>query len=96
MLIDRRRRRENQHQAAARLGIPFSAYQERELDKLDSRDLAPKIETLEANERCFLYRRRAGFTQARVARELGCCRWWLNQMERGVAPVDDLICYWEC
>ncbi len=40
-------------------------------------------------------RRRAGFTQARVAAELKVCRWWVNKMERGMASCDELLWYWE-
>jgi DNA-binding XRE family transcriptional regulator len=46
-------------------------------------------------ERCVLMRRRAGFTQKRVAKELGCSRAWVNKMERGEAKIDELLWYWE-
>lgn len=51
---------------------------------------------LSGPERCMLYRLRSGTTQAHIASELGVSRLWVNKMERGLAPCDDLIWYWEC
>lgn len=95
LLLDRRRRGETQVAAGRRWNVPHSRYSLWERDLADDAPTV-KIDQVEPHERCLLYRRRAKFTQARVARELGVCRWWLNQMERGVVPCDDLIWYWEC
>lgn len=100
LLIDRRRHGETQAQAAGRHGLrPFLYGQcERDSAPAGTKISVPTDKSLlplATHERCMLYRRRAGYTQARVARELKVCRWWLNQMERGVVPCDDLICYWE-
>ena len=98
LLIDRRRRGENQGEAAERLGLTRTSYgaMERDLqpDLLKPGQL-PKIGKLEVHERCLLYRRRVGKTQEEVALELKCCRWTVNQMERGLAPLHDLVSYWE-
>ena len=63
------------------------------------RDIVPgphvKIGRLEPHERCLLYRRRAGFTQAQVAEGLEMCRYWVNLMETGQAPCDNLLWFWE-
>lgn len=59
-----------------------------EMERMDVLPLAP-------HERCLLYRRRAGKTQAAIAEELKCCRYWVNQMERGEVPSDTLLWYWE-
>lgn len=46
-------------------------------------------------EYCFLLRKRAGLTQQSVAYSLGKSRWWVNQMERGLADCTELLKYWE-
>lgn len=40
---------------------------------------------------CLILRRRAGFTQAQVAKKIGCCPFWVRQMELGL--IDDLKLY---
>jgi DNA-binding XRE family transcriptional regulator len=47
-----------------------------------------------AAEQCFIARRRAGRSQAEVARDLGRCRYWVNRMELGLAPCHELTDYW--
>lgn len=54
-----------------------------------------RVGTITTQERCWLYRRRAGKLQREVAEELGVSRVWVNNMERGLAPVQDLVTYWE-
>jgi transcriptional regulator with XRE-family HTH domain len=46
-------------------------------------------------ERCFLYRRRGSYLQKDVAAQLGCSRYWVNQMELGEVNCDDLLWFWE-
>lgn len=65
-----------------------------ERDVVNGPELA-QFEALEPHERALIYRRRANLTQGAVAKDLQCCRYWLNLMETGRAPVDDLIQYWE-
>jgi DNA-binding XRE family transcriptional regulator len=93
LMLARRRRGENQTAAARRLGVPYSRYSLWERDELDG---APHEEviTIEPHEACLLHRRRAGVTQGYLAQELGCCRWWLNQMERGLVDNKSLVEYW--
>ncbi len=93
LLIDRRRRGETQGQAAERHNTTHFMYGKCERDVVDGP--AIKIAALRVFECCLLYRRRAGFTQAQVAGELNRCRWWVNQMERGEMPCDELVWYWE-
>jgi DNA-binding XRE family transcriptional regulator len=95
-LLDRRRRKETQIQAAKRHGVSRGIYSVVERDVFLPETLKPpKLDRIEPHERCLLYRRRANCTQAQVAKDLEYCRWWVNQMERGVAPVDILLWYWE-
>jgi DNA-binding XRE family transcriptional regulator len=97
LLLDRRRRGESQAAAAQRLGASYHIYSGAELDRWEIEGVqAPALGKLDAHERCVLYRRRAECTQAEVAKELGVCRWWLNQMERGLQPCQALLDYWEC
>lgn len=93
LLIDRRRRGETQRQAAHRLGTTSFMYGKWERDVVDCPSV--KIILLRPHERCLLYRRRAEKTQAAVALDLVCCRWWVNQMERGKVCSDVLLWYWE-
>ena len=95
LLIYRRRRGETQHQAASRLGITRDVYSSWERTKRANTHPPLKIGRLHTHERCLLYRRRVGKSQQQVANSLGCCRYWVNQMERGKVPCHMLVCYWE-
>lgn len=95
LLIDRRRRGESQGEAAKRQYISHFTYGQAERDFKRANTLAPIIKRLQPHERCLLYRRRVGRTQDDVAKELGVCRWWLNQMERGKVSCDALLWFWE-
>ncbi|MCK5639571.1 MAG: XRE family transcriptional regulator [Gammaproteobacteria bacterium] len=95
LIIVRRRKEETQKNAAARFGVSLDMYSRWERG-LDPRAPRQKIGRLENHEVCFLYRRRSNKTQEEIAEALDCCRWWVNKMEQGNAPCDDLISYWEC
>lgn len=102
LVIWRRRRGWTQSFAAATLHMSYAQYSkwERDLEEFKIRVEHPEAaeitaSKLKAHEKCFIYRRRCRKTQAEVAAELGCCRWWVNQMERGVVPCDELVWYWE-
>lgn len=97
LLIERRRLGQTQVEAARRYRVTRALYGAWERLGTEAEIRAPtvRIGSLQPHERCLLYRRRAGFTQARVAEELQCCRWQVNQMERGLASVDNLLWYWE-
>lgn len=95
LLLDRRRRGENQHEAAARLGIPFRTYVGWERKGGDISVAMPKLGDLTDHECCLLYRRRTGFTRERVAQELGVSKQWVTMMEHGQAPCGRLLEYWE-
>jgi DNA-binding XRE family transcriptional regulator len=103
-LIRRRRLGLTQAQAAKRWKIPAHIYARIENDDAEvqhkrtfgmpfamlSGDERPK-----AHERCLIMRRRCKKTQTTVAKELGCSRYWLNQMELGKVSCDTLLWYWE-
>jgi len=93
LLIKRRRLGEDQHSAAKRHGVSQSMYGKWERDEVDGPEV--NILPLRAHERCLLYRRRSGDTQEDVAAQMGCCRYWLNLLEKGDVPCDKLLWFWE-
>ena len=96
LMLLRRRLGETQKDAAIRNCVPLSRYSlwERDLDQGPRPGIT--LESLAPHERCLLYRRRVGWTQKKVAADLGCCRRWMNMMERGEVDSSALVCYWEC
>lgn len=52
------------------------------------------LRSLASYEQCFIARRRSGVSQAKVAADLGRCRYWVNRMELGLAPCHELTSYW--
>lgn len=104
LLVDRRRRGLSQGEAAARYLLEPWQYglAERDDSELSPdvwawvQTIAPRIRSseLRPNERCLLLRRRARLTQEEVAEHMGRSRWWVNQMERGEAPCDELLEHW--
>ncbi len=94
LITDRRRRKETQAVAAKRFNETPFIYGRWERDD-DEGPSIRSVRPLRKYEQCLLYRRRAGTSQSEVARQLGRSRWWLNQMERGIQPCEELLCYWE-
>lgn len=98
LVVHRRRLKERQRASALRLGVSHTRYSRWERGLEDpGQDVVGsiKIGQLKPHEYCFLYRRRAGWTQERVATEMGVCRYWLNRMELGEADCSDLLEFWE-
>ena len=93
LVVDRRRRLETQVVAAVRHNTSSFIYGRWERDYQEG----PLIRSfpLRMCERCLLYRRRLGWSQDSVAFQLGRSRWWVNQMERGLVPCEELLSYWE-
>lgn len=100
LLLARLRAGETQAQTAERLGLSRKIYGLVEQDRRVLTTVVPAAgsigsRTIRPHERCLLYRRRAGWTQERVANDLDMSRWWVNQMERGLVSCDRLLWYWE-
>ncbi len=111
LLIWRVRSKKTQAQAARKLRMTPAKYATMEMGRasVEGRPATvltevnsfsvPKIpengKHLEAFERCLLYRRRTGKSQAVVAKGIKLSRYWVNRMERGLAPCDTLLWYWE-
>jgi hypothetical protein len=96
LLLDRRRWGFSQREYALFHNLSLREYQRAESgEKPLARSSVPRITELRASERCLIMRLRAGWTQARVAREAGWCRRWVMLMETGRAPCHELISFWE-
>lgn len=95
-ILHRRRQGVNQRLYAKGLGLSLSAYSllERGADVPDSIQV-PTLGPLQPHERCLMYRRRAGTTQAEVAKGLEHCRYSVQMMESGRVDCTDLLAYWE-
>lgn len=91
-MIARRRESLSQAAAADEYGVTLYRYRLWELDKCDPPVAA--IGSLADHERCFLLRRRKGWSLGEVADDLGCSSWWLTQMERGKVAASVLVDYW--
>jgi DNA-binding XRE family transcriptional regulator len=92
--IHRKRNSWSQRVAAKKYKLPLNTIILGEKDAPDVKVPVISIGRLEAGERCVLQRRRAGYTQKRVAKELKMCRYWVNQMENGTVDCTPLTSYW--
>ncbi len=93
LIIERRRLKEIQEDAAKRLNVSSYTYGRWERD--DEKGPMRRSFSLTEAERCLLYRRRLGWTQGEIAGLIGRSRWWINLMERDLVPCKELIAYWE-
>lgn len=94
-LVFRRRLEISQGAMAAICGVHREAYGQFERD--EGRELnfpAPAVEPLEDHEKCFIHRRRSGWTQEACASRMGITRYWFNLMELGKAPCELLVKFW--
>lgn len=95
LVLDRRRRGEDQRAAAARFGVSRTVYSRWERGVLDGPRPRLRAKSLTAPEICLVHRRRAGYKQDQVALALGVSRAWINRMERGLEGCERLLQYWE-
>lgn len=93
LLIDRRRALLSQKEAADAWSVSLYLYRRWEDDKSDPPRTS--VGRLEKFEVCLLKRRRSGLRVSDLAEKIGVSRWWLTQMERGEAPDDILVSWWE-
>ncbi len=92
LLINRRRFNQSQKDAAKEFKVKLYRYRAWESDERDPPSVS--IGRLEPYEACVIKRKRAGMLVRELAEKLGCCAWWLCQMEYGEAPVDALVAFW--
>lgn len=95
LLIDRRRRGENQTQAAARFYVSQTLYSLWERGKHKHIPRVRKLNgELTACEVCFLKRRREKLTQRELAFRMDYSEEWVKRMERGEVDGTALFKYW--
>lgn len=89
----RRRKNRTIEQAARSLKVSVHCYRAWERDVQEDAPVVG-LGQLTPQEKCVVMRRRSGKTTAQVAKEVGCCRLWLRQMEDGRADVAKLQEHW--
>jgi len=94
LMIKRRRLGKTQKEFAEEYGVSLSTYSVWEHTDVKTAPFV-KIRNLQPHEYCLLCRKRLGYTQRQVAKEIGISRYWLNQMEIGHRPCDNLLKYWK-
>jgi transcriptional regulator with XRE-family HTH domain len=94
LLIDRRRRGENQTQAAKRWRVSQTLYSLWERNKHTDIPRVGNLEPLKNYEKALLKRKRENLTQAQLAKRLGCSDEWLKRMEKDKANGKLLFEYW--
>jgi transcriptional regulator with XRE-family HTH domain len=96
LMIWRVRQGLTQRQAAQHCKMTLGRYGLAERGKLEPSELPEhNVGMLRANERCLLQRRRLGWTQGRVAKEMSVSRYWLCLMEQGRVDCTALCNYWD-
>lgn len=98
LIIDRRRRKENQDVAAARMGVSESTYGLWERGKHKNVPVVDRItkgEELSRREVAFISRCRAKLTQVQLAEKMGYSAEWVKKMERGEVNGSPLFTYWK-
>jgi DNA-binding XRE family transcriptional regulator len=94
-IIWRRREGLSQRQAAAPLGLSQRKLYQIEREEIKNyKGEMPFLGSLYSYEKCFIFRRRSGWTIERLAVTIGVSRYWCNLMELGKAPVERLVDYW--
>lgn len=84
-----------QVQAARKLGISLYEYRRLEAGELEDAERAALPGGLRDNERCYIARQRASLRLEDLAPKVGVTMFWLCQMERGTAPTETLVAYWQ-
>ena len=94
VVITRRRKRLSQRDFCALYDLSMRQLVACELDRLQ----VPRIRTfrgfLSPIEECYILRRRSGKSREECAADMGISPYWYSQMERGSAPCDRLLTYW--
>lgn len=95
LLIWRRREGLTQRGAGARFGLTRKAYGELEREEGQAKSIEkPHLGELFSYEKCFIFRRRSGWTISACADQAGISRYWFNLMELGKASPERLVNYW--
>ena len=94
LLINRNRKGLTQAQFAELVNMSTVVYGQCERDVQRWAMEPAALGQLKPHEQCLIARRRAGLTQAEVAKDMKCSRYWVNLMEAGKTNPDDLVRYW--
>lgn len=95
MILYRRRLEISQEQMACLFGVhreKYGMFERGQISQLKAD--RPALGSLQDHEKCFIFRRRSGWTQESCAELMGITRYWFNLMELGKAPVDLLLKFW--
>ena len=97
LYLARFRQRVGQKVAASWYGVGLYTYRLWEADEEAETTTfdPPGIGHVTEAEEFVILRRRSGLTVAQICEKIGVSRWWLRQMETGVAPLDRLRQFWE-
>ena len=95
MTLYRRRLGISQTQMAALFHVHRETYGRLERgDNIQLKIDRPALGDLEDHEKCFVLRRRSGWTQESCVELMGITRYWFNLMELGKAPCEPLTKFW--
>ena len=88
-----------QRAAADSYGVGLYTYRNWEADDFTSCQTVPEKEPaighLTEAESYMILRKRSGIKVSELADKIGVSRFWIHQMERGIAPIDRLREFWE-
>ena len=94
LFLSRKRDGLSMADAAASHGVGLPTYRKWEKDEAEPEAKAPALGKLTMTDQFIVLRRRSGMTMKAIADDVGCCPWWLRQMELGDAPNQKLQEYW--
>lgn len=93
LYLRRKAAEQNQTQASAHFRVSRSKYARWEHDELPD---VPDINLTPTKlQLCIILRRRKKKGQQDIADSIGRCRYWVNKMETGKIPADELFKYWK-
>lgn len=96
LFLVRRREGKSQREAAASWNVSYGTYSAWENNH--TAPLPPpevQVRRMEPGERCLIYRRQKGLSQAQVGEAIERCAYTVRKMELGVIDPAPLLAYWE-
>lgn len=104
LTLARMRLRLTQREMARTIGVTRHNLQAMELDrwgdvvidgdKIRGHRTASDVVTIARHEQCHVARRRTGREVGSIAKQLGCSRQWVNEMESGREDCANLCAFW--
>lgn len=96
LFLVRRREGKSQREAAAGWNVSYGTY-----SAWENNHPAPipppevQVRRMTTEERCIVYRRQLGLTQAQVGERIDRCAYTVRKMELGVIDPAPLLAHWE-